>query len=73
MGPWEAGRQCVGACVAWCDMAHVYTASVPVRVYIEMGIPMHALSDTCVSQKNEKRKPSRLYLRSCHICAVFVK
>jgi hypothetical protein len=39
--------------VAWCDtdMAHVYAASMSVRVYIDMGIPMHALSDPCVSQK----------------------
>ena len=26
MGPWEEGRECVGACVAWCDRAHVYAA-----------------------------------------------
>ena len=28
MGPWEEGRQCVGACVAWCDLAHVYVCGM---------------------------------------------
>ena len=28
MGPWEEGRECVGACVAWCDLFHVYAASM---------------------------------------------
>jgi hypothetical protein len=56
MGPWEGGRECVGACVAWCDMAHVHAASMPVRFYIDMGIPMHALSDPCVSQINEEEE-----------------
>ena len=49
MGPWVKGREFVGACVAWCDLFHVYAASMSVRVYIYMGIPMHTLSYTCVS------------------------
>jgi len=24
MGPWEEGRECVGACVAWCDLFHLH-------------------------------------------------
>ncbi len=38
MGPWEEGRQCVGACVAWCVLGHLYAASMSVRVSIDMGI-----------------------------------
>jgi hypothetical protein len=49
MGPWEEGRECVGACVAWCDMAHVYAASTCARVYIDIGIPMHTLSHAYLS------------------------
>jgi hypothetical protein len=49
MGPRKEGRPCVGACVAWCDMAHVYAASVSVRVYVDMGIHMHTLSYTYLS------------------------
>jgi hypothetical protein len=43
------GRECVGACVAWCDLAHVYAASMCVRVNIDMGIPVNILSYTYVS------------------------
>ena len=45
MGPWEEGRQCVGACVAWCDLRMcMYAACMAVRVSIDMGIQMHTLS-----------------------------
>jgi hypothetical protein len=44
MGPWEGWRECVGACVACCVLGHLYAASMCVRVYIDMGIPMHTLS-----------------------------
>jgi hypothetical protein len=49
MGPWEEGRECVGACVAWCVFSHEYAASMSVRVSIDMGIPMHTLSYTYLS------------------------
>ncbi len=49
MGPWEEGRECVGACVAWCDFADVYAACMCVRVYVDMGIQMHTLSYTYLS------------------------
>jgi hypothetical protein len=49
MGPWEEGRECVGACVAWCVLGHLYAASMSVRVSIDMGIPMHTLSYTYLS------------------------
>jgi hypothetical protein len=42
-GALGGGGQCVGACVAWCDRAHVHAACMSVRVYIDMGIPMHTL------------------------------
>ncbi len=54
MGLWEEGRQCVGACVAWFYLAHVYVCGMHgwssfvclcfcVCVYVcvfDMGIPM---------------------------------
>ena len=46
MGPWEEGRECVGACESWCDLGHEYAACMSVRVYVDMGIPMHTLSYT---------------------------
>ena len=49
MGPWEEERDCVGACVAWCDMSDLYAACMCVRVYIDMGIHMHTLSYTYLS------------------------
>jgi hypothetical protein len=49
MGPWQEGRECVGACVARCVLGHVYAASMSVRVYIDMGIPMHTVSLTDLS------------------------
>jgi hypothetical protein len=49
MGPCEEGRQCVGACVAWCVLGHEYAASMSVRVYIDVGIPMHTLPYTYLS------------------------
>jgi len=49
MGPWEEERDCVGACVAWCDLSDVYAACMCVRVYIDMGIHMHTLSYTYLS------------------------
>ena len=73
MGPWEEGRECLGACVAWCDLFRVYAACMCVRVYVDMGIPMHALSYTCRSQINEEEETFRLYLRSCQVGAVLVK
>jgi hypothetical protein len=45
MGPWEEGRQCVGACVAWCVLGHEYAASMSVRVIYH--------------KQFKKRKPSR--------------
>ncbi len=46
MGPWEEGRQCVGACVAWCDLAHVYVCGMHAcTCSIDMGIQMHTLSE----------------------------
>ncbi len=50
MGPWDEGRKCAGACVAWCDIADVYAPSMCVRVYIDKNIPMHALSYTYLSK-----------------------
>jgi len=41
MGPWDEGRECVGACVAWCDFADVYAACICVCISIDMGIQMH--------------------------------
>ncbi len=41
MGPWEEGRECVGACVASCDLAHVYAACMCVRVSIDIYIYMY--------------------------------
>ncbi len=49
MGPWEEGRDCVGACVAWCVLGHVYASSMSVRVYVDMGTQMHTLSYTYLS------------------------
>ena len=28
MGPWQEGRECVGACVARCVLGHLYSASM---------------------------------------------
>ena len=45
MGPWEEGRECVGAYVAWCDRAQVHAATrvcTCLRVReIDMGMDMH--------------------------------
>ncbi len=30
LGPWEEGRECMGACVAWCDLALVYVCGLHV-------------------------------------------
>jgi hypothetical protein len=49
MGPWEEGRQCVGACVAWCVLSHVYAASMSVLVSIDMCIPVQTLPYTYLS------------------------
>ncbi len=47
-GAMGGGEGVCGACVAWFRVGHVYAASMSVRVYFDMGIPMHALSYTCV-------------------------
>ena len=56
MRPWEEGRECVGACVAWCDFADVYAACMCARVYFDMGIPMRILSYTYLSKTNKEEE-----------------